>query len=235
MAIACDLPNCEEDNKMLDAAARGENNIISPEVKEAMERFEKETKPGLDRAEARWEVAESLGIEMENILEPATACGDTRELIANADPNTVIISYEDKVPIFATDFKDTGQEVSKSIKDYPKDLPEVKVYTPVLPTKENLARMLNGENPKSPWGVKVNLHHYEQDPKGPLMMMEQTQHQQFSGVIHEKGKSLLPEERDRYKRVERSNIWKMAAEAYLSDLIEDFKDAIKEKEGEKNG
>jgi len=231
MGTECQLPRSEEDRRMIDEAMNRVQDL-SPETKEW---FEKEIKPGLDRAEERWKVAESIGIEMENMLEPATACGDPKELIANANPDTVIISHEEKVPIFATELENTGQEVSKSIKDYPKDFPEVKVYTPVVPTVDNLRKMLGVNKSKcplapiSPWGDPIELHHYEQDPKGPLMMVQERFHDE---VPHPK-EGLTREERATYNR-QRQNIYRMAAEAYLGEeLTEDFKNAIKSKE-EKN-
>jgi len=242
----------DKDDKALEKSANGENcepvpNLLelpAPESTPALPQPETPTpalplrlentpsiEEELEKGEERWDRAESLGINPENILEPEVACGDTKELIANADPNTVIISHGPRVPIFATDFRDSGQKLSKRIPDYPKDYPEVKVYTPVFPTKENLKKMLQGYNPISPWGEKVNLHHYQQEAKGPLMMMEASQHQGFSGVIHEKGKGLSREERIRYNEIERPNIWKMAAKTYLGEnLTKIFEEIILEEE-----
>jgi len=145
------------------------------------------------------------------------------EKIKNGDPyKTIVVTTERKIPLFATDFKDSGEELSKHIKDYPKDYPEVRVYTPVLPTTDNLKRMLNGDAPLSPWHQKVELHHYEQDPKGPLMKVETELHHE---VPHPK-EGLTQEERDTYN-MQRENIYKMAARAYLGDRLEDFKTAVK--------
>jgi len=239
--MGCNNFQTEQTDKLVEASLRGENSGIqscSPEIREEIEKNIPKIREELERANKRWERIESLKnkyseIKIGKVLEPELACRNPKELIANASPDTVIISHGPEIPIFATDFKDSGQELSHHIKDYPKDFPEVKVYTPVLPTKENLERMLRGENPISPWGIKVNLHHHEQDPKGPLMMMGQSQHQKFSGVVHERGKFLSLEERRRYNRVERPSIWKMTAEAYLGKLTQDFKDVTEEKK-EKN-
>ncbi len=216
--MGCNNFQTEQTDKLVEASLRGENSGIQScprEIREEWERITPEIKEELDRADERWDRVESLnneysGIEVGKVLEPE---------------------------LFATDFKDTGQELSRAIKDYPKDLPEVKVYTPVLPTKENLSRMLgltkeHGKPlaPLSPWGIKINLHHYEQDPKGPLMMVEEKFHRE---VPHPK-EGLSPEDRYRYDEIQRPKVWKMAARAYLGeDLLRDFESAIKE-EKEKN-
>jgi hypothetical protein len=49
MANACVLRFTEEDHEKLDAAARGENNVISPEVKEMMEKIKPQMKEALDK------------------------------------------------------------------------------------------------------------------------------------------------------------------------------------------
>jgi len=234
MSTACNLPYCDEDKEMLDAAARGENNTIAPEVMEWLEKAEE----ALKIAEERWERLESLEMNLQGVIEPSIACEDPKEVIANADPDTVIISYGPKVPVFITDFEDTGQELSKHIKDYPEDFPEVKVYTPVLPTIKNLSRMLGLErgdcrilSPFSPWGDKIHLHHYQQDPKGPLMMIGERFHRE----VPHTNKGLSPEDRRRYAEIQRPKIWKMAAETYLGSLTKEFIDAIKLRKEEEDG
>lgn len=145
--------------------------------------------------------------------------------IGDADPyKTIVITTERNVPVFTTDFKHSGEKLSEHIKNYPRDYPEVKVYTPVFPTKDNLKRMLiMGNAPLSPWGQKVELHHYQQDPKGPLMMI----HEKFHDEVPHLKNGLRPEERAKYNNVQKPNIYKMAAKAYLGDRLEDFKAAMK--------
>lgn len=144
------------------------------------------------------------------------------EKVKSADPyKTIAVTTERRIPLFATDFKDSGEELSKHTKNYPKDYPEVKVYTPVFPTIDNLKRMLKGDAPLSPWYQKVELHHYKQDPKGPLMMVET----KFHDEVPHPEEGLTQEERATYN-VQRENIYKMTARAYLGDRLEDFKTAV---------
>jgi hypothetical protein len=225
-------PN-DADDKAVEESINGENCEPAPELFELPAPESTPALPQPDVAAERWDRIESIsneysGINVEKVIEPEVALGNPRDLIANADRDTVIISHGPPVPLFATDFQNSGQELSKSIPDYPKDWPEVKVYTPVLPTKENLERMIQGYAPLSPWGEKINLHHYEQNPKGPLMMIEEKFHHE---VPHYRG-GLAKDEREIYNRIQRPNIYKMAAETYLGKLIEDFKDAIEREEEE---
>lgn len=142
------------------------------------------------------------------------------EKVKNTDAEkTIIITTEKKNPVFATDHKESGEKLSEHIKNYPKDCPEVKVYTPVFPTVKNLERMLQGKAPFSPWGQKIELHHYQQDPKGPLMMTHTKFHDQVPHVRN----GLTPEERAKYENIQKPNIYKAAAKAYLGDRLPDLK------------
>jgi hypothetical protein len=242
--MGCNNYDSDKIQGLIEESLKGESSGIescSTEIRETIEKDRSKIKEDLKRADERWKRIESLNneyseIEIRDVLELDTACGHAKELIKNADSNSIIISRQEKIPIFATDLEDIGQELSKSMKEYPKKFPEVKIYSPILPTKENLSIMLiKRKNPKSPWGKTVNLHHYLQNPEGPLMMVEDSLHQKSSGVIHKKNKSLSKEERYRYDTIQRPNIWKSVAEAYLGKrLLKDFKDAIK-LEKKKNG
>ena len=152
---------------------------------EETQRIIDEMRPVLEKVDKRWERAESLSVDPERLIAPDLLGLTDEQLIKiiKDDPDKIIISGGDFIPFFATDFEDSGQELKEHVKKYPQEFPETKVYTPVLPTVENLKRMLKDKNPHSTTGELINFHHYEQENK-LIMLIEQQQHTGFTKEIH---------------------------------------------------
>jgi hypothetical protein len=109
----------------------------------------------------------------------------------------------------------------------------IEVHTPILPTIENLERMLNGKNPLAPWGKEIEIggkkeeiefHHREQKPEGPLMVLWQGYHKLMPA---EKGEKAMPEQARKLWDVQKEAICKTIAELYLGNWTHAFEQAKK--------
>lgn len=221
MADACVLQPGEEDHGKLDDGERGQNNILVPEVERYLESVKVAIESQIERIDSiiGAEQVERIWVASKEAPVSERDISEEREKISRLDGRTVIIlPYAEQIPAFVSQFRDTGQKISESIKEYPESLPEVKVYTPIIPTVDNLRRMIKGNNPISPWGKEIELHHDKQSPAGPLMMVERDYHRRKGahGLLHRlgKGEGLSPQEYAAYRNQKKA-IWKTIAKSYL--------------------
>lgn len=167
------------------------------------------------------------------------------ERIKNSDPNDalLILREEDPSPFFTPGFNDVGDKVEFSQDDEEdsnknketEEWPEIKVYSPIQPTIENLGNLLEGKNPYNPWDDKVTWHHIEQEKDNIGVVTMKSHGGQDYGVMHEKGKKLGEENRKEWQKI-KPKIIKQIARNYLGKYGENQKvvSTLVKKAGEVN-
>ncbi len=162
------------------------------------------------------------------------------ERIKNSNPNDALLisREEDPSPFFTPGFNDAGDKVEffqddEEDSDKNKETeewPEIKVYSPVQPTIENLGNLLAGRNPYNPWDDKVTWHHIEQEKDNIGVVTMKSHGRQDYGVMHEKGKKLGEENRQEWERMQ-PNIMKKLTKDFLGGYSKHKKviDALYEK------
>lgn len=144
-----------------------------------------------------------------------------------ADTKTVIIPLGNErnlPPFFIQEFRNSGQEFQLEIEGKVNPI-LIQVYTPILPTIENLSRMIKGNNPITPWGEEIEFHHVQQKAEGPLMVLWQGYHKR---IPTERGEKAMPEpDRKHWKEVQRKAICEEIARLYLGNWANAFEQAKK--------
>jgi len=245
MATECQLPYTQEDKEMLDEAA---NRVweLSPEILERdlpeIEKIVAEKEAAIQKKIEK--VTSLIGAEpIKDVLlvhdKPPNTQGEPtqgeieelKERILAADPRSAIIPLGNReLPSFFTSgFKDTGEEITAQLTDYPEDFPKVMVYSPAQPTLENLGLMLDRQNPFNPWGEKAHFHHLDQKPD-QLMQIGEKLHQGATKELHDK-KALSDEAREKYENQQRPDIVERMVKEYLGKYADckEIRDALIEK------
>ena len=154
------------------------------------------------------------------------------ERIKNSDPNDalLILREEDLSPFFTPGFNDVGDKVEFSQDDEEdsdksketEEWPEIKVYSPVQPTIENLGNLLAGRNPYNPWDDKVTWHHIEQERDNIGVVTMKAHERQDSGVMHKPDKKLGEENRQEWRGI-KPKIMREIAKNYLGKYAKNKK------------
>ena len=154
------------------------------------------------------------------------------ERIKNSDPNDALLisREEDPSPFFTPGFNDVGDKVEFSQDDEEdsdksketEEWPEIKVYSPVQPTIENLGNLLAGKNPYNPWDDKVTWHHIEQERDNIGVVTMKSHERQDSGVMHKPDKKLGEENRQEWRGI-KPKIMREIAKNYLGKYKEQQK------------
>ena len=260
MGTECQKPYTDEDKQLLDEAeerARQEeaNDLgweeyakEAPAIEAAIAQHEATINEKIDSV-ARYIDADMQPVRSEDIMlihdSPSGVCAEPNsaqketfmERILSADPQAVIVPFgreREIPPFFIQDFKGI-QEFQLEIEGKVTPI-LIEVHTPILPTIENLERMLAGKNPLTPWereikpGEKekkeeIEFHHRQQKAEGPLMVLWQGYHKEMPA---EKGeKAMSKDDRSHYENIQRPNICKAIAELYLGNWTQAFEQAKK--------
>lgn len=242
--MGCGNEVTPEDIEAIQKAAQGKNSgfdesILTPEEKEE---FNRGLQQKSEELEEQVQKMREVGGEnsVNNVIIEKYEGGEVdeeqakelAEEIRESDPNDALLILRDEAPssFFTPGFNDSGEKVEFFQEDEKdpnvikatEEWPEIKVYSPVQPTIENLGNLLAGRNPYNPWDDKVTWHHIEQqkDNIGVVTVKSHVKHD--SSVMHEKGKRLGDENRREWRKI-KPKIMKEIARNYLGKFAENDK------------
>lgn len=224
--MGCGNELTEKDFELMEESATGkfgqlDESIITKEDRQEIDKRMEEANQKLAEIDAMVEKmknivdAKPIGKVIRVYEHTEVAEMDAEELaerIMKADPNDAILPLknEELSPFFVPGFKDAGDKAHLSEK-----FPEVKVYSPIQPTIENLGNMLSKRNPYNPWDEKNTWHHKDQKVQ-PVMIIKQKMHRKDSGVLH--GKEAL-DGRKQWEK-DKPQIMKEITKEYLGKFAE---------------
>lgn len=221
MAEGCNLFLDGDDIEKIRGSLEGEQPYVDPEIVETNKSIiETAIKENIEKIiPASYTV---LGKEIRILpqLHSESEVSQSFEKLRTVDPDKTILITK-KGNAFLNEWE-RGWE-----KNYPKNLPKVEEAARILPTLRNLVRMVNGHAPFDENGEKLELHHYAQKMKGPLVLLDSKEHD-FREYHDPKKESEI--DHNKYKR-QRETFWKWWAESYLGKdlakvLYEQYKDKV---------